>query len=167
MKSGRVLEKIPKIYHLEVYRALKSNVFSEKTTKKDIKKLQDDIVRYLKHENVPRVLTDKEIEDILTVVTIIPATINDIAIDNNKQVKEALKRQLSTLKFSIKEGTIKEIKNNIRKKYLKTICPAGESVGINSATSISQKLTQATLNTFHQSGSKNNQGGLGFYRNFF
>lgn len=163
----QVLEKIPKIYHLEVYRALKSNVFSDKITKKDIKKLQDDIVRYLKHENVPRVLTDKEIDDILTVVTIIPATINDIAIDNNKQVKETLKRQLTVLKFSVNEGTIDEIKNNIRKKYLKTICPAGESVGINSATSISQKLTQATLNTFHQSGSKNNQGGLGFLQKLF
>jgi hypothetical protein len=163
----QVLDKIPKIYHLEVYRALKTNFLSAKANKSDVKKLQEQLIKYLNHKNAPRVLTDKEIEDILSVITIIPATIKEIAEDNNRQVKEVLKRQLLKLKFSVTDDTIDRIKKDIRAKYLKSVCSGGESVGVNSATSISQKLTQATLNTFHQAGSKNNQGGLGFLNRLF
>lgn len=163
----QVLEKIPKTYHLEVYRALKTNFFSGKAKKSDIKKLQNDIIKYLNHKDTPRVLSEKELEDILSVITPLPATIKEISEDNNRQVKEVIKRQLLKLKFSIKEDTIEKIKKNVRIKYLKTVCPAGESVGVNSAMAISQKLTQATLNTFHQSGSKNNQGGMGYLNKLF
>lgn len=163
----QVLEKIPKIYHLEVYRALKTNFLSEKANKKDIKDLQNEVIKYLKHDDTPRVLSEKEITDILSVVTPLPATIKSISEDNNRQIKDVLRRQLLKLKFSVKEDTIEKIKKNIRSKYLKTVCPPGESVGVNSATSISQKLTQATLNTFHQSGSKNNQGGMGYLNRLF
>ena len=162
-----VLDKIPKAYHLEVYRSLKTNFLSEKATKKDIKILQKEIINYLNHKHTPRILTNKEIDYILEAVTVLPATIEEIAQDNIRQVKEVLKRQLLSLKFSIKDDTIEKIKKYVRKQFLKSVCSPGESVGINSSNSISQKLTQATLNTFHQAGSKTKVSGIDYLLSFF
>lgn len=165
---NKILSKVPKIYHLEIYRALKTNFLSTKATKADIKFLQDEIVRYLKQKDAPRVLYDNELDEILEAVTLIPSTIKDISVDNNKQLKKMLRYQFSKLKFSIKEGTVQRLKQIVRRQFLQSICSAGESVGIKSSTSLSQKITQGTLNTFHQagSGSANNQGGIEYLKRF-
>ena len=71
---------------------------------------------------------------------------------------DVLRRQLSVHKIVIKEGTIDKMKKIILDNFYKAHVSAGESVGTNAAVSIGQPITQATLNTFHTAGSKNNVG---------
>ena len=123
---NEILDKVPKSYHLEIYRALKTSFFSPKTKKKDIEEIKNEISKYLNSENAPRALTEKEIDNILEVITLLPAPLKIIAEDNNRQLKNRLKRQLSKLKFSIKDDTIAKLKKEIRRQYLDSVCPAGE-----------------------------------------
>lgn len=163
-----ITDTLPKAYRLEAYRTLKNAKFSPDAKAEDLKNLKVQLKDYFKQDNLPRLLSEKEITDILSVLKPIPATIKTISEDNLRQVKEKLRRQFASLKFSVKEGTIDEIKKEIKRQYITSICPAGESVGVNSAVSIGQPLTQANLNTFHKSGSKNaNKGTIGYLLKLF
>ena len=154
-----IVDVLPKENRLEVYRILKNTYFSHKTTKDDLNIFKKKIGEYLKKKDTPRCLTDKEIEEVLSVIKPLPSPIKLIAEDNLRQLKEILSYKLKQNKFSVKDDTLDKIKQYIKKQYLTSLCPYGESVGANSAMSISQPLTQATLNTFHSSGSSNKQAG--------
>jgi hypothetical protein len=152
-----ITQKSPKEYRLEIYRILKTTYFSPDTKEKDLKKFQKELVDYLKRKDLPRTLTDNEIEYILKDLFPAPATIKIISDDNLRQLKLFLKDKLKQYKVVVNKDTLEKIKQFLLEQYFDSLCPYGESVGANSAVSISQPLTQATLNTFHSSGSSNQQ----------
>jgi hypothetical protein len=155
-----IIDKIDKKYRLEVYRVLKSTYLAPGTTTKDLENITKKIIKLLSQKNLPRSLTSNEIDEILSDLPPLPATMKIISEDNLQQVKYKLKKQLECLKFSITDKTIPELKKRITEQYIKSICPAGESLGINGALAIGQPLTQANLNSRHSSGAKS-KGALG------
>lgn len=163
-----IVKDAPKYTHLELYRALKINKFSEKINKKDLENLKKQIIDYFKLPHLPRKLQPKEIDEILNTLPALPSTFKIIAEDNLRQLKNRLRKQLESFKFSVKDGTINKIKKEIKRQYIKSVCAAGENVGVNGALSICQPLQQSTLNSFHKTGTKNNgAGGMDYMRKLF
>jgi hypothetical protein len=97
-----------------------------------------------------RQLTDAEIQDILSCVTVNPRIPEEIDSCNKQNVKNIMTKQLK--KVSIYPTQIPQLKKNIEDYYMKTQISAGEMVGVLAATSIGEPTTQLALNSFHSSG---------------
>lgn len=159
---------IDKKYHLQLYKSLKHITLPPQVSKKEIEQLKKDVKNIFQREDIPRLLTEKEIEEIVEVIPLTPATFEEISRDIRRQIMDTLKRQLSEYKIVVKDDTIQKMKDIILEKFYKSHVSAGESVGTNAAVSIGQPITQATLNTFHSTGSKNNVGdGVKFIERLF
>lgn len=100
----------------------------------------------------PRYLTNKEIDYILADLPETPCIIEKIRTHNLKQIKSKIYSQLSTIKVC--PDKIDKLKDEIYTQYIKSVIPAGESVGLLSSMAIGQLFTQMNLNTFHSAGSK-------------
>jgi hypothetical protein len=153
-----IISKIDKKHHLQVYKTLKQIVFSPNVTDKDLKNFEKKLVAIFKRKNLPRLLSEEELEDIINIIPLAPCTLIEIAEDNRRQIKTLIKRQLSKYKLVINDDTIELIKKEILDKFYKSASQAGDSVGVIASMSIGQPLTQANLNTFHNSGAKNSSG---------
>lgn len=156
LEIKNILKQIPKVHHLQTYKTLKNIRFSPDITKNEIKEFSKDVINIFKKENLPRLLTDKELDEIVEIIPCSPATLKDISEDINLQIKKVIRRQLSKLKISIKEGTIELIKKDILEKFYRSSSQAGDSAGVLACMSIGQPLIQGNLNTFHNTGKKNN-----------
>lgn len=97
-----------------------------------------------------RQLTDSEIQDILSCITINPRIPEEIDACNKENVKNIMTKQLN--KISIYPEQIPQLKQTLTEYYLKTQISAGEMVGVLAATSIGEPTTQLALNSFHSSG---------------
>jgi len=92
-----------------------------------------------------RLLTHKEIENILDFIKPNPNIPKETALSIVNITKESFKKQLSNQLIFPK--IIPELKKHLRENYLKTLIHPGESVGILAAQSIGERQTQSTLNT--------------------
>jgi hypothetical protein len=137
----RVLEiiKVPKKINKNVLDQIKTKI--------------DDLLK----EELPRRLTEQEIEEIVSSIPLLPCTIRTISEFNNEQLKQNMRKQLSQQKYLVKEGTIEMIKKMIYMIYMKAVVPAGSSVGSTGGMSVSQQITQAVLDAIHSSGTKTNR----------
>ena len=97
-----------------------------------------------------RVLTQKEINDILSVISPIKTIPTDVRNAVIKNITNDLKKQLKNVK--IYPSKIKALKEEIKFFYIKSVAQPGEAVGILTAQSIGERQTQMTLNTFHSAG---------------
>lgn len=147
---------IDKKYHLQLYKVLKHITLSTKVSKKELEKLKKDVKAIFEREDIPRLLTSEEIEEIVQVIPATPATFDEISQDIRRQIIDTIRRQISVHKIVVKKDTIKKIKKELLKNFYLSHVSAGESVGTNAAVSLGQLITQATLNTFHSAGAKNN-----------
>lgn len=162
------MKGVEKKYHLQLYKALKHITLPPQVSKKEVEKLKKDVKAIFQRKDIPRLLTEEEVEEIVQVIPATPATFEEISQDIRRQIMNTLKRQLSVHKVVVKEGTIQKMQDIILEKFYKSHVAAGESIGTNAAVSIGQPITQATLNTFHSTGSKNNVGeGVTFIERLF
>jgi hypothetical protein len=150
-----IISKIDKIHHLQVYKTLKSLSFNEKLSKSDYKSFEKDILDIFKKKNLPRLLTEKELDNAVDVIPLTPSTLIEIAEYNNKQIKKKIKSQLSKFKVVVEDDSLEEIKKELVDKFYNSASQAGDSVGVIASMSIGQPLTQGNLNTFHNSGALN------------
>jgi hypothetical protein len=97
-----------------------------------------------------RHLTDFEIQDILSCVSVNPRIPEEIDACNKENVRSIMTKQLK--KVSIYPDNIPQLKQTIADYYIKTQISAGEMVGVLAATSIGEPTTQLALNSFHSSG---------------
>ena len=149
-----IINGIDRKYVLEIYRNLKNSIFSSKVKKKDLKIIRDNVIFYIKNKNTPRKLTEKELEEIADVIPVNNLYISTITRDNSKQIKEKIKQQLAQHTYVIAEDTVKEIKDIIYEKYLRSLAEPGDSVGIMGAMAYGHPLTQGNLDAFHSAGGK-------------
>ena len=56
-----IIKDVDKKYILEIYRSLKNSIISSKTSKKDLKFIRENIIKYINDKNTPRQLTGKRI----------------------------------------------------------------------------------------------------------
>lgn len=153
-----LLSSIDREHHLQVYKTLKSIVLPPDIKPKDLEKFKKDVLSIFKRKNLPRLLTEEELDEIVEVIPHSPATLKEISDDNRRQIQKIIRRQLSKYKISIDENTVENIKKDILNKFYRSSSQAGDSVGVLASMSIGQPLTQANLNTFHNTGSKNGSG---------
>jgi DNA-directed RNA polymerase II subunit RPB1 len=100
--------------------------------------------------NLPRVLTDSEIDDIVDVIPKVYSTIPEIA----ESIRESIKRHLRRLLYGkkITPLAINDLKQEIVKSFRRCQIHPGTKVGFAASSSIGQLLTQMTLNSFYTSG---------------
>jgi DNA-directed RNA polymerase beta' subunit len=99
---------------------------------------------------VPRKLTEKEIDDICSVIPYNRSIPEEIARLVQKGLVDKLREQL--VEVSIVEEGIPELKKNVMEEYYRSLLQPGEMVGVQAATSIGEPVSQMTLNAFHNSG---------------
>jgi DNA-directed RNA polymerase II subunit RPB1 len=97
-----------------------------------------------------RLLTEKEIENILDFIIPSPNIPLETSLSVIHNQKELLREQLRSDK--VFPEIIPELKKQIQRFYITSIIQPGESVGVICAQSIGEKQTQTTLNTFHKAG---------------
>jgi len=152
-----IVKDIEDVYKEEVIRSLMH--FSSKIEKKDVKKLREKVNKKFKGKNLPRKLSEEQIEEIVNFsVPKIPASLDVISTDNNNQVKEFIKSELRERKIVINTDNIEKLKNEIRETYYRSLVSPGDSVGVEVAMSFGQPLTQMNLDTFHSAGTSSDLG---------
>ncbi len=104
----------------------------------------------------PRFLNESEIEDILTAIPEPNAAVTYIAKENHRSIQNPVRKQLSDIKLNPEKISV--LKNIIYNRCLRASIHPGENAGYMAAESIGQPITQANLNSFHTSGSKENTG---------
>ena len=107
-----------------------------------------------------RLLTLLEIDDILSVIVSSSCKAYTEPDQTILNARESLRQQLVTVKLY--PQVIPTFKKEVEKQYFASLLQPGEMVGIVAASSIGEQNTQASLNSFHQSGSfkANLTGGL-------
>lgn len=107
-----------------------------------------------------RLLTSEDIEDLLSVITSSsirqPLEVEQYILN----ARETVRNQLVGLEMYTE--VLPAFKAEIKKQYFDSLLQPGEMVGIIAASSIGEQNTQASLNSFHQSGAfkANLTGGL-------
>lgn len=163
-----ITKNLDKKYLLEAYLALKNASVSSKATQKDINTIGENIRKFLQKKNIPRKFTEGELDEIVSIIPKMPSPIKSISIEHNKQLKETVKKQLRQHKCYVSKESIEKIKKYLKNQYLKSLSSAGDAVGVMSAMAYGQPLSQANLNAFHTSGSKNeNKEGLSSLEELF
>lgn len=153
-EKRKILSKIDKPYSIEIERILDLFEIPQEFNEEDLEKVNSEILTYLKND-LSRSLTKKEIEEIVSVIPVLPCPVKKIAIHNNNVIKEKFSKALSYLKFLVKEGTIQEIKDRIYESFLRTVLQPGTSVGSIGGMAVSEKIIQAMLDSIHSGGGKN------------
>lgn len=117
------------------------------------KSLKKDVAKML---GIPINLTSDEIAFVLSGLEDVPATLRSVASFNTSEMKEGIRQQLLLLKVVPGSKNLETLREYIADHFYRSLIPAGESVGFNSAMAIGQPLTQMGLNTFHSAGASNN-----------
>jgi DNA-directed RNA polymerase I, II, and III subunit RPABC2 len=104
--------------------------------------------------DVPRHLTDGEIEDILSAVP----PIFSVSKQHSMAARESLIDRFRTILIEslVCPSAISEIKNKIQLNFSKSRVDPGKAVGITAANALSEQFSQMTLNSFHSAGSSRN-----------
>ena len=133
--------------------------FGSKITKNNVEELREKVNKKFKSRNVPRKLSDEQIESIIEFsIPKVPATLDVISEDNNRQIKEFIRGELKERKIVITTDNIEKLKNEIKETYYRSLVSPGDSVGVEVAMSFGQPLTQMNLDTFHSAGTSSDLG---------
>lgn len=115
-----------------------------------------------------RLLTESEIDFVVSVIPKNPAGANIVAEKNNEEIKKSIKRQLSTFKINVSKESLSRLREIILDQFHRSVVPPGEPVGYLISMAIGQPLTQMNLNQIHSSGKKiDSVGGIDVIRELF
>lgn len=126
-----------------------------KLSQGDISKLRKKLESLSSDSDIPRYLSEKEIDYLLDELPEIPSCVKEIREFNRKQIIDSLKFDLRTFKICPKRESLKNLKKNITETYLRSLCQAGHSAGCNGAMALGATMTQTALDAFHTSGTEN------------
>ncbi len=153
-EKKRILSKIDKPISTEIERVLESVTVPENFREEDVDLVKEKLDSYLLSE-LPRKLTKREIDNIVSVIPKLPCSVGKIADFNIDIIRNMMRKQLSYQKFLVKKGTIDKIKEIIYEVFLRSSLAAGSSVGSTGGMALSEKITQAMLDAIHSGGGKN------------
>ena len=158
-KELNTITKDVKNQKTELKNILRTKAKVYKLSKADIIKLKNTLKKLMNEKNIPRYLTEEEIEYLIKDLPEIPSCANDIRVFNREKILESLRFDLSTFKLCPDKKTLSRIKNKIHESYLRSICQAGDSVGSAGAMALGSSITQANLDAFHSAGSSSSKEG--------
>ena len=107
--------------------------------------------------DVPRKLSEAEIQDILSVIPNIKSAANEVSQFNTDAMKILVREQLQDIRIT--PVGIPDLKAEIVRQFRETIITPGSMVGVTAAESLGKNTTQSALNSFHASGSSKNVSG--------
>lgn len=144
-----------KFQKTELKNILRTKAKVYKLSKPDLNKLKKTFTKLMNEKNIPRYLTDEEIDYMIGDLPEVPSCISKIREFNRKGILDSLKFDLKTFKICPSKENLQSIKEKIEESFLRSLCQPGDSVGSNGAMSLGQSISQATLDAFHSAGSAN------------
>lgn len=141
----------------------------DETTIDDIANTVLERKRKKRQIEIPRNLTDIEIDDIVNSIPAMVAPDRKVSSTVMESLKSFMRQLLKQPDMKIIESAITNniLKDEIISRYRFSKVDPGKSVGLSAAEAIGAQLMQATLNTFHKSGSaKNVASGFKAYDQF-
>lgn len=102
------------------------------------------------NKDAPRSLTDKEVDDICSVIPTPFCSDPHTAKRIRKDLVDHIKSLIKSTKIC--PSAIQDLKDAIVFQHCKSLAVPGTPVGMTAAEAIGSVLTQATLNTFHKAG---------------
>jgi len=101
-------------------------------------------------EETPEILSDKEIDDIFSIIPPLRAAIKDVAENARNEMVDKLSKQLK--EYPLKKSKIERLKEIILHLFYRSLIAPGESVGLRTGEAVGQQLTQINLSSFHSAG---------------
>ena len=87
--------------------------------------------------NKPRLLTDEEIADILSVIPKIKSAASEVAVYNEEYMFKTLKEQFKEI--LVTPLAIDDMKDEVLRQFMESVIKAGTSVGVNAAEAMGGK----------------------------
>ena len=120
--------------------------------------VQHPLINEIDASDAPRFLTFEEIQRIVDNLPENTIPYPKDAEFIRKQIQENIAKELKSQQVC--PSGIIEIINEIRKQHKESLLERGTPIGFTSSEAVGAINTQATLNTFHSSGQKNDLVGL-------
>jgi hypothetical protein len=151
-----IISSIPELTNDNLKRDLYNTIISEifkHSSKDSTKTISDSIKKKIIDPILPRRFTDEELDNIIESFPYPNIIFPKIREHNRLQFKKSVKKILQ--KVIITPLKHNEFKEHIIQTYNKSLTEAGSAPGLIAAESMTQNVTQSTLNSFHSSGSGN------------
>ena len=153
---------------LDVIRNLKSKIKVYDLNAAEIKKAKKFIERLVNNDKVPRYLNSEELDYIVSVIPAPLSCTREVMDFNHQKIVQKIRFDLSTFKITPNGAALERLRQRIYESYMRSLVQPGFSAGNNGALAIGRKLTQISLDAFHQSGAANsNEAGLQRIKDLF
>lgn len=153
---------------LDVIRILKSRVKVYKLTQTEIKKIKQFLEKLTNNSRIPRYLNDEELDYIVSVIPAPLSCTKEVMDFNHQKIVQKIRFDLSTFKITPEKKALDMLRERVLESFMRSLAQPGFSAGNNGALAIGSKLTQISLDAFHNSGAANsNEAGLQRIKDLF
>lgn len=153
---------------LDVIRILKSRVKVYKLTQTEIKKIKQFLEKLTNNSKIPRYLNDEELDYIVSVIPAPLSCTKEVMEFNHQKIVQKIRFDLSTFKITPEKKALDMLRERVLESFMRSLAQPGFSAGNNGALAIGSKLTQISLDAFHNSGAANsNEAGLQRIKDLF
>ena len=153
---------------LDVIRILKSRVKVYKLTQTELKKIKQFMEKLTNNNKIPRYLNDEELDYIVSVIPAPLSCTKEVMDFNHQKIVQKIRFDLSTFKITPEKKALDMLRERVLESFMRSLAQPGFSAGNNGALAIGSKLTQISLDAFHNSGAANsNEAGLQRIKDLF
>lgn len=153
---------------LDVIRILKSRVKVYKLTQTELKKIKQFMEKLTNNNKIPRYLNDEELDYIVSVIPAPLSCTKEVMNFNHQKIVQKIRFDLSTFKITPEKKALDMLRERVLESFMRSLAQPGFSAGNNGALAIGSKLTQISLDAFHNSGAANsNEAGLQRIKDLF
>ena len=136
---------------LDVIRILKSRVKVYKLTQTELKKIKQFMEKLTNNNKIPRYLNDEELDYIVSVIPAPLSCTKEVMDFNHQKIVQKIRFDLSTFKITPEKKALDMLRERVLESFMRSLAQPGFSAGNNGALAIGSKLTQISLDAFHNS----------------
>lgn len=153
---------------LDIIRILKSKIKVYKLTQTEIKKIKQFLEKLANNSKIPRYLREEEIDYVVSVIPPPMSCTKEVMEFNHQKIIQKIKFDMATFKITPGKKSLEKLRSRVYESYMRSLAQPGFSAGNNGALAIGSKLTQISLDAFHNSGAANsNEAGLKRIKDLF
>jgi len=140
---------------LDIIRLLKSKIKVYQLDQNELKGLKKQLNLIINNDKLPRYLHEEEIDYLISSIPPPLSCVEEVMNFNHQKILSKLRFDLSTFKITPGKKSLEKLRDKIYELYIRTLAQPGFSAGNNGAMALGSKLTQMSLDAFHQSGAAN------------
>jgi hypothetical protein len=153
---------------LDIIRILKSRVKVYKLNQSELKKIKQFLEKLVNNTKIPRYLNEEELDYVVSVIPAPMSCTKEVMDFNHQKIVQRIRFDLSTFKITPEKKALDKLRKRVYESFMRSLAQPGFSAGNNGAMAIGSKLTQISLDAFHNSGAANsNEAGLQRIKDLF